>query len=195
MSVYFTALAHGSGFWPQVTVSLTFAILVAFTLGSLYWVDGSRAFGVGFAISAWLYFLLVFADFVGLRQVLVTHTAVEWIYQKLHVSTIPAGMVPVQETRIINGRPVVSVRYVAQPQSVTPYPVLQSVPPSNSPGEWPVLASSSYAVGTAAPRPAKAVLVDPHSFANIAHALWTLIVGAAGGLVAHIFVSVHGLWP
>ena len=191
MSVYLTALARGSGIWPQITVSLTIAILLVFTLGTIFWRDGWQSFGVGFAVAGWLYFLLVFVNLIGLRQTLITQTAIDWMYQQIHASKVPSGVRTVYETRTVNGKQVVTVHHVEAP----PTPLTTSAPalPTSAPVPAPIPAiAKTYYATPAAPQPGSLTWVDPYSFANIGHALWTLIVGLTCGFVAHYFFMRSG---
>ena len=149
-------------------------------MGAVFWRDGWRSFGVGFAVAGWLYFLLAFVNLIGLRQTLITQSALDWMYNQIHASKFPPGMRPVvYESTVAGGQRVVAVRYVASSPAVQPYaPVL--------PGPVAAPANTYYPAGTITPQPASSVLVHPHSFANIGHALWTLIAGVSSGLVAHL---------
>ena len=60
LSIGCAALANASGLWPQVSITLTLAILVLFSLGAIFWRERRRVFAIGFAATGWLYFLLVF---------------------------------------------------------------------------------------------------------------------------------------
>ena len=61
-SIGCAALVNATGIWPQVAVTLAVAILLVMTLAAVCWKEKARMFALGFSISGWAYFLLIFAS-------------------------------------------------------------------------------------------------------------------------------------
>lgn len=117
-SIYCAALSQPLGIWPQVAVTLTVAILLFYTLAAMCWRMRFRPFTFGLAVTGWIYFLLVFVNWIGIRHSLLMQAALDWAHVRIHAPTTRtvtyAHQRPDFETRIINGKPVRVARYVTE---------------------------------------------------------------------------------
>ena len=88
------ALANPTDLWRQITVTLTVATLLFAALAAAYSRGASRTFAGGLALAGWLYFILAFVGAFGLRDNLLTDTAVEWIAVTIHGDQAGIGSGP-----------------------------------------------------------------------------------------------------
>ena len=187
LSIYSAALAQGDDLWPQFSVTLTVAILLFATLAAVF--SRSRTFAMGFSIVGWLYFTIVFSGFAGVRENLLTQTAINWLYGQVHATgTQGVSTVTFQPARAYASLGGGVTRYVPVPVQSTPSaprPVpeyaLRSI--TTSTGAQQTIAFTAI---QAAPTPA---LVSPYHFAQIGHSLWVVLIGAMGGVVAQVLYA------
>jgi hypothetical protein len=166
VSIMCAALVNATGIWPQIAVTLTVGILILFTLAAVCREDQTRRFARGFAITGWIYFLLVSANLINVRY-LLTDSVANRLYVAIHSQPQPATSYQVV------------VRTTATPAGpVTTQTLLP--PPSPPPLPAP---TPSFAYYT----PAAAVTgVDQFSFTTIAHACWAILFALIGGVVAQV---------
>ncbi len=185
LSIYSAALAQGDDLWPQISVTLTVAVLLFATLAAVF--SRSRTFAMGFSIVGWLYFTIVFSGFAGVRENLLTQTAINWLYGQVHApGTQGVSTVTFQPARAYTSLGGTVTRYVpVQSTSSAPRPVpeyaLRSI--TTSTGVQQTIALTAI---PAAPTPA---LVSPYHFAQIGHSLWVVLIGAMGGVVAQVLYA------
>jgi anti-anti-sigma regulatory factor len=78
------SLLYANDVWRQIMITLTMSVLLLATLAAVVGHRQSRAFALGFAISGWLYLLLVFSPWLSLRDDLLTDRTVAWLYGVVH---------------------------------------------------------------------------------------------------------------
>ncbi len=185
LSIYSAALAQGDDLWPQISVTLTVAVLLFTTLAAVF--SRSRTFAMGFSIVGWLYFTIVFSGFAGVRENLLTQTAINWLYGQVHApGTQGVSTVTFQPARAYASSGGGVTRYVpVQSTSSAPWPVpefaLRSI--TTSTGVQRTIALTAI---PATPTPA---LVSPYRFAQIGHSLWVVLIGAMGGVAAQVLYA------
>ena len=158
VAILCAALVNATGVWPQVAVTMTVVVLLVFTLAAMM---RKSAFSAGFAFTGWVYFLLMFTSLFNVRGFLLTDTAVQWLYPKIH---------PQMDQQSA------TTKRLGLVQLTTP---VQPAPPSNS-------AYTTFYV-TSPPAPTPTPYVDRTTFGNIAHSLWAVILACLGGIVAQVF--------
>ena len=78
------ALVNANDLWRQTIVTATVAALVVATLAAVVRQGRSRVFALGFALTGWIYLVLVFVSAFGLRDDLLTDKAVTWLFATIH---------------------------------------------------------------------------------------------------------------
>jgi hypothetical protein len=151
------ALVQATHVWRQAAITLTVAALLFAPLAALFIRGRLRAFAAGFAVIGWLYFLLMFVPALGLREKLLTHTAVEGLWTVFHedqddvqaVAFSPDGKLFVRESL---GR-------------VNSFDVRA----------WDSTTGTVFVSGQSS---------GIAAFTDIGHALWTLLLACIGGMAA-----------
>lgn len=186
LSVGCAALVNATGVWPQVAVTLTLAILAVFSLGAVFWTERRRVFAIGFSVTGWLYFLLVFSDVTNVRPYLLTESATNQLYVTMHgAQTTPYYQRYQPLTASI--RPRVQATVYAAP---VPPPLLPPPPPAGSNTPTPVYSMPLPAPNaTYTPVAALTQFVDMRSFTNIGHSMWAVIVAFIGGITAQLLAK------
>ena len=170
-SVGCAALVYATNIWLQVAVTMTVVILIGFTLAAVCWTDRPRIFALGFSITGWIYFLLIFMTSINVRPHMLTDSAASWLYTAVHgEGTVPTEY-QVVSIQTPNGRATTQLRLAT---STAVAPVLAN--PTPTPVSW-----AAYT--------ATAPSVYPVTFNNICHSLWAVLLACAGGIVAQILNS------
>ncbi len=78
VSLFCTALANPTQMWDEVIFTLTTAMLLTSAVMAAV---GRRSFALGFAVTGWLYFALVFIG--NYREDMLTDRAVRWLCETL----------------------------------------------------------------------------------------------------------------
>jgi hypothetical protein len=132
-------------------------------MGSLTAIMGSRrvrSFAVGFVVFGWTYFLLTFAEGVGIRELLLTHRAVDWLYlQRQDLSDGSVNEVIATSEAIRGGG---------------------SRPTYNGTDLSDLFVEPAPPFGFSKP------LQAPPELHYIGHAIWTWFLALAGGVLAHV---------
>jgi hypothetical protein len=148
------ALLYPNEIWRRVLVTLALGSLLFATVLAVVRRDRPPVFAVGFAITGWIYLLLVFNSVVSIQDHLLTTQSIHWLRRMMHEE---------------------------DPNANAGYVLLNSGPwqqfAFNSGG-----AQSIY-TSTLAPMLANSPSIEP-SFAVIGQSLWTLILACLGGFVA-----------
>jgi hypothetical protein len=185
LSIGCAALVNASGVWPQVAITLTLAILILFSLGAIFWTERRRIFAIGFSATGWLYFLLVFSNVTNVRPYLLTESATNQLFITMHSKQL--GPKIVYQTVTTATGPASSQTYVF------PTPVLSGPRPASSNPAAPVYSAPvAYAPVYSSQYSAVPVVgqyVNPQSFGNIGHSLWTVIVAFVGGVTAQLLAK------
>lgn len=180
-SIGCAALVNANGLWPQVAVTMAVVTLLVGTLAAICWQGASRAFALGFAVSGWLYFLLVFTVFSEGRHYLLTSTSVDFLYSTIHGDQTAAATPYLYPTQASP-----ALLRVVPPPAIPPVPAPQPPQPVTTQvlAPTPAVAPASYAFYGTTRGPD---YVDHTSFANIGHSLWAVIIGCLGGALAQLF--------
>jgi hypothetical protein len=154
------AVANFSEFWAEIIVTVTVAGLLIRSLTAIMGSRRVRSFAVGFVVFGWTYFLLTFAESVGIRELLLTHRAVNWLYlqrQNSSDGSVNEGIVISEGIRGGGSRPTYDGTDLSDLflEHTTPF-------------------------GNSKP------LQAPPELHNIGHAIWTWLLALAGGVLAHI---------
>lgn len=175
------ALANATGIWPQVAVTISVTILLMFTLAAICWKERARYFALGFSITGWTYFLLIFTSVLNVRSYLLTDTAVNLLFTAIHQDQ-PASnyQIVVQTVQTPNG--MATTKMLRLPRNVTPPPAPTATLPSPSPYYYS--ARAAYTAPVTAPP-----TVDSVSFSNIGHSLWAVLLACIGGVVAQVLYA------
>jgi hypothetical protein len=159
------ALVNASHLWAGIVVNAAVLALLAAAVGAVYLHSNFRAFCGGFAIFGWAYFLLTSTPVVDLERWFLTQGANQALYSVLTDS----GPNPAPQAIVYSnpGGPAIRVQAAVPPPATAPQPV-------------------TYAYYPALPAPAGAPLggLPYDAFDRIAHTLWTIVIGAAGGVLA-----------
>jgi hypothetical protein len=148
------ALVQATHVGRQAAITLTVAALLLAPLAALFIRGRLRAVAAGFAVVGWLYFLLTFVPALSLREKLLTHAAVESLWKVIHEDQADVKAVAFSP----DGKWLVSESVGL----VTWFDV-------------------NATTGTAAITGQNSGIA---AFADIGHALWTLLLACIGGMVA-----------
>lgn len=186
LSIGCAALVNATGMWPQVAVTMSVAMLVLFSLGAIFWAERRQVFSIGFSVTGWLYFLLVFSSVANIRPYLLTDSATHQLLITMHSDRTQQFSLVYQSVTTPGGP--------TSPQNSLPNStgILRSpsVARGNAPG--PLYAAPAIQTNASGANSAFYLLssgqptVDLQSFSNIGHSLWTIIVAFVGGITAQL---------
>ncbi len=160
------AVVNANDLWRQTIITATVAALVIATLAAVIWQSQSRVFALGFALTGWIYLVLVFVSAFGLRDDLLTDKVVTWLFATIHgeqtsqQQSVQSVAFSPDGTRLATGSYDATIRF------------------------WDV------STGQAVSANAGGQKVDAKNFADIGHSLWVIIVGSLGGVVAGILARL-----
>lgn len=160
------ALVNANELWRQTMVTATVTALVIATLAAVIWQGQSRVFALGFAVTGWIYLVLVFVSVFGLRNDLLTDKAVVSVYTAIH------------------GEPTLQQQWVQTMAVSTSRARLRTA--SNNGIIGLLNLSNRRRVGAAG----GAQQVEFQDFADISHSLWVIVVACLGGVVARTLSRV-----
>jgi len=171
-------LRNASGAWAAALLAGTQLALATSILLVIFRRGAARAFWLGFAIFGWLYlFLLMFSETLSNDQetpfrpyymatTRLSNACYHWMFDKAferYMTQYPARY-----------------PYAASSDPFAPGPSQLPPSPQLSPSPWPP---------PGAPPPPGP---DEQSFANVAHALWTLLLALGGGQLAKWLYTTQG---
>ena len=157
------ALVNANDLWRQVIITLTVVVLVVATLAAGVRQGRSRAFSLGFAVSGWIYLLLVFVSAFGLRDDLLTDKTVRLIFAAIHEEDLP-------QKQLIQG-----ITFTSDAQ------YLVTAGEDKAVRIWNATTGRAVNKGT--------VKVNFKDFADIGHSFWVIIVACLGGVVACLMAA------
>lgn len=158
------AFVNANDLWRQTIVTATVAALVIATLAAVVRQSQSRVFALGFAVTGWIYLVLVFVSAFGLRDDLLTDKAVTGLFATIHgeqasqQQSVRTVAFPPVGTRVAAGETIMKLWDVSTGQAVS----------ANAGGQK----------------------VELKNFADIGHSLWVIIVACLGGVVARVLAGV-----
>ena len=160
------ALVNANDLWRQTMVTATVTVLVIATLAAVIWQGQSRVFALGFAVTGWIYLVLVFVSVLGLRNDLLTEKAVISLYTAIHGEPAPQGQ-------------------WAQTVALTSSGArLRTASNNGLIRLWDVSNGQMVSVAGGGQQ------VEFQDFADVSHSLWVIIVACLGGVVARTLTSV-----
>lgn len=154
------ALVQGGDAWRQTMVTATVSLLLGATLAAIVWRGTRRIAAAGFALFGWVYLILSFVSVLELRSDLLTEKAVSALYQVVHGRDNAASADQVWQ----------SLSYSADGKLLV----------AGAGGEVRL-----FDVATGIPIAGSgrgSVAYD--DFADMAHALWAVLVACLGGILA-----------
>jgi hypothetical protein len=187
------ALVNASDLVRDITITVTVALLMVATHAAFFAGKRWRDFAGGFAVIGWLYFFVAFSIFffinngaeskaLIIRRGLLTGRVVKWVYVGICDARQPAnpyqGWTPAPEDPNILLRPI---EEAPAPNDDTK-DLTRTLPDGKRYREWDV---------TWGRPPASIDFVDQDTFADVGQCLWTLVLGALGGLFAVVFAAAR----
>ena len=153
------ALVNANDLWRQTMVSVVVTMLVVATLAATVRRGQSRVFALGFAVTGWIYLVLVYVSVCGLRADLLTDKVVAVLFTTIHGDEASQQL---------------SIQNVAFTSSGSRY-----LTSSNNGGIVIWNTSTGQPVTANGGR-------NVNNFADIGHTVWVVIVAWLGGVVAKV---------
>jgi hypothetical protein len=165
------ALVNASPLWAAIVVSGTVLALLTATLGAFYGQSGARVFCGGFAVFGWAYLVLSTGMFHELEQYFFTGAAHDRLYAAINEPNSGASY-------------QVAYAYTAAANPYAQVVVAQPAPMAAIPPPQPIYAPTTVAYAAPAMNS-----IDYNAFDRIGHALWAVLLGIVGGVLANCFAG------
>jgi hypothetical protein len=183
------AAANFSPLWAEVMIALTLMILSIALVAALVGRGRTRVFAVGFAAVGWMYFLLTFVDAVGLRnERLLTSRAIHWLYGlKQQANAGAATTAP--PTAVDFGMPGGGMPSMSGSGMGPMGAGDASMGMEGMGGDMSGMMGMGSMPGGMGIPVLPVTYFAPRELQDIGHSLWTLLLGAAAGMLAR---AIHG---